>query len=922
MQLRIVLIAAITGLLAACGGGSGNSGSGNGGPQADSGDRVSLTASGATTPVPSATNADLDFVVANPGTGAANDVVLTVTLGAGLRRAGVECSASGGAVCPSDPNALRVATLPAGGRVRFRMSVIPSAGASGAIVTTAAVTASNDQVASNNSAQVSITAYSADVSVTGSSDASELFSGRSVPYSLTVSNAGPDAAQDVVLENTLSSGQTMIAMTCSASGGATCPAAPGEQMTIPSLPSGGSLTFAVTAQLAMDVVVSVSDTLRATLLGDGDIANNAATVSATTRIPTSQDSPSFVVLQSDVGDYIGDPLRRGANYSYTRANAVFEMNALDGMLTVTVTGDQRWRGIFYMPANITQLQAGRYVDLRGAPFHDLSSPGLDWGGEGRGCEHTGWFQIDEVVYAAGELASIDLRFEQHCNGLAPAIRGQIHWVAGDETRPPGPVNPPPVGLWAPAADATPASGNYVYIESDPGDFVGQGRTETFTQANAVLTVSESAGLLTVSTIGDRSYLGEFNVMTPLTRMEPGYYANAQRWPFGNPTFGRFQFGGGCNVLSGWFVVDSITFADGVVTALDLRFEQHCENAAPALRGRIHWRSDDPAQPPGPQQPPPEGLWAPPAGATPPMGNVVYLQSDAGDFIGRGLTKAYTPLDSVIEVGGGGLDPVGNRFQLTVRAEEEWTGYFQAMNTLQDLQPGYYGNLLDFPFHNPAVGGLDWSGEGRGCNDLSGWFVIDSVTYSGAELDSIELRFEQHCEFSSAALRGMIRWSSADTRQPPPPQNPPPADLWDAPAGAAGNYVYLQSDAGDYIGQGETYLYTAGDSDFDVRTSGSQLDVEVHSGDVFWSGYFIPMSSLSQLQVGYYGGLTSANIAKGDLRWGGDGRGCGQATGWFAVDGIAFTGGAVTSIDLRFEHRCSPEAAALHGKIHWRVDNPP
>jgi uncharacterized repeat protein (TIGR01451 family) len=771
MQLRIVLVAATTGLLAACGGGSVSGGSGNDGSQADSGDRVSLTASGATSPVPSSTNVDLDFVVANPGTSTANDVVLTVTLGAGLTRAGVECSASGGAACPSDPNALRVATLPAGGSVRFRMSVIPSAGASGAILSTATVTATNDQVASNNSAQVSITAYSADVSIMGSTDASDLFSGSSVPYALTVSNAGPDAARDVVLENTLSSGQTMTAMTCIASGGATCPAAPAERMTISSLPSGGSLTLSVTAQLAMDVVVSVSDTLHATVLGDGNIANNTATVSATTRIPTSPDSPSFVVLQSDVGDYIGDPLRRGANYSYTRADAVFEIDALDGTLTVRVTGDQRWLGSFYMPANVTELQAGRYVDLRGAPFHDAASPGLEWSGEARACEHTGWFQIDEVVYAAGELASIDLRFEQHCNGLAPAMRGQIHWVAGDETRPPGPVNPPPVGLWAPAPGATPASGNYVYIQSDAGDFIGEGRTETYTQANAVLTVGESAGLLTVGVVGDRNYAASFNAMIPLTRLEPGYYANAQRWPLGNPTLGGLSFTGdgrGCNVISGWFAVDSIAFLDGVVTAVDLRFEQHCENNTPALRGRIHWRSDDPTQPPGPQTPPPEGLWAPPAGATPPTGNVVYLQSDANDYIGRGMTKVYTPLDSVIEVGGGGFAPVGNRFQLTVSGDEEWTGYFQAMNTLQDLQPGYYGNLLGFPENNPVVGGISWSGEGRGCNDASGWFVIDSVTYSGGELDSIELRFEQHCEHSSAALRGMIRWSTADTRQPLPP----------------------------------------------------------------------------------------------------------------------------------------------------------
>lgn len=215
MQLRFFAISAIAGLLVACGGGGGGSGSEE--PQTGSSDRVSLTATGSTTPVPSATNTDLDFLVANPGTSTANDVALTVTLGDGLTKGGLECSALGGATCPDDHQAMSVTTLPAGGSLRFRMSVIAAAGSSGTITSTATVTAANDQVTSNNSAQVGITAYSADVRVIGSTSASEFSSGSSVPYSLTVLNAGPDAARDVVLDNLLSSGQTLTAMTCIAS---------------------------------------------------------------------------------------------------------------------------------------------------------------------------------------------------------------------------------------------------------------------------------------------------------------------------------------------------------------------------------------------------------------------------------------------------------------------------------------------------------------------------------------------------------------------------------------------------------------------------------------------------------------------------------------------------------------------------------
>ena len=87
----------------------------------------------------------------------------------------------------------------------------------------------------------------------------------------------------------------------------------------------------------------------------------------------------------------------------------------------------------------------------------------------------------------------------------------------------------------------------------------------------------------------------------------------------------------------------------------------------------------------------------------------------------------------------------------------WWGDFQTMNSVSQLQPGYYGSLHRYPFHNPARGGLDWWGQGRGCNTLDGWFVVDTVTYSGPTLTAIDLRFEQHCEGAAPALHGQIHW---------------------------------------------------------------------------------------------------------------------------------------------------------------------
>ncbi|HKU45195.1 MAG TPA: hypothetical protein VJR89_43850, partial [Polyangiales bacterium] len=71
--------------------------------------------------------------------------------------------------------------------------------------------------------------------------------------------------------------------------------------------------------------------------------------------------------------------------------------------------------------------------------------------------------------------------------------------------------------------------------------------------------------------------------------------------------------------------------------------------------------------------------------------------------------------------------------------------------------GYYGDLRRYPFHNPVRGGLSWSGHGSGCNTLTGWFAVDDVGYQAGVLKTLDLRFEQHCEGRTAALRGAVHY---------------------------------------------------------------------------------------------------------------------------------------------------------------------
>jgi hypothetical protein len=75
----------------------------------------------------------------------------------------------------------------------------------------------------------------------------------------------------------------------------------------------------------------------------------------------------------------------------------------------------------------------------------------------------------------------------------------------------------------------------------------------------------------------------------------GRYDDATRYPFeqaGHPGLDVSGSGRGCNVSSGWFEVESIAAGpnNGTFTELTATFEQHCENAPPALRGCVHFEN--------------------------------------------------------------------------------------------------------------------------------------------------------------------------------------------------------------------------------------------------------------------------------------------------------------------------------------------
>ena len=74
--------------------------------------------------------------------------------------------------------------------------------------------------------------------------------------------------------------------------------------------------------------------------------------------------------------------------------------------------------------------------------------------------------------------------------------------------------------------------------------------------------------------------------------------------------------------------------------------------------------------------------------------------------------------------------------------------------------GTYSGAERYPFQSPTKPGLSVSGSGRGCNQLTGRFVVLELVLSPlGEVEHLAIDFEQHCEGGPAALIGSIRFHS-------------------------------------------------------------------------------------------------------------------------------------------------------------------
>ncbi|MFB7600469.1 hypothetical protein [Streptomyces sp. NPDC056160] len=265
---------------------------------------------------------------------------------------------------------------------------------------------------------------------------------------------------------------------------------------------------------------------------------------------------------SENGDWVG----QGGSVAYTPKTATITVEGTAEALTARIENDSDWWTVELAAPAGEKLHPGVYRDAERAGFATGRAPGLDANGQSRGCNRVyGQFSVNQIATdGSGAISMLDATYTQRCEAPdAPALKGVIKYRA------------------------YPLSFSYA---SEPGDYVGQGRTGTHTGATSLFSLRPwGVGGLSFEASGKRENWSALLVPPTGEVFEPGHTYTTER-SSGPGTAGLDVSGfGGCNASNGSLTITKLARdMGGTVTALAATFTQHCEGAAPALHGTIHY----------------------------------------------------------------------------------------------------------------------------------------------------------------------------------------------------------------------------------------------------------------------------------------------------------------------------------------------
>ncbi|MDH3598539.1 MAG: DUF11 domain-containing protein [Candidatus Tectomicrobia bacterium] len=331
---------------------------------------LALTKSDAVDPVTAGNDVTYTVVVSNAGPDAAQNVVLTDTLPAGVTFASAApdqgtCNELGGVVTYD------LGAIPNGGSVN--LIIVVTTTTEGALTNTASVASeTTDPNAANNSASETTTVnpvseLMADLAVSKRDDPDPVAAGNSLTYTITVTNNGPDEAENVVVTDTLPS-EVSNATTSG------CSEDPGGVPTcsLGNIASGDSVEYTITVDVDADTSGTI---LNAARISSGTTDPHNANDSATEETMVEGICPDDVLISNyqilprndqfvEVANVGTDPIRLDA-CSLVTFNGITELSIGDA--TQALSGILNPGGITRVPFTRALPTSRGAIGLYNAP---------------------------------------------------------------------------------------------------------------------------------------------------------------------------------------------------------------------------------------------------------------------------------------------------------------------------------------------------------------------------------------------------------------------------------------------------------------------------------------------------------------------------------------------------------------------------